>query len=718
MIRKTMLCVVVLSLASIVVRAQSSDDIGPSEKNNLPVVFHDNLKIGADPRASLPIQRVVPKKTNLLPAVPHEKFATFLAGADFKSVLLLENLRPDLPITFTPSLILGATEVPLDSVTVPAHTTATVDINAALTAHTRNDSRGTVSVRFDFNSYGPGSAVVEMRDDKHQVFLNSYAQSSEEYWTGTGYDAVVWAPQDGTQGFISVINSSDETHRVNLTFLVNGRSEPQAAIQIPARQTRIIPIDDLLMRGRKSGAGIHVEYTQGTDEKYTGAILVEGQLFNRKTGFAKHIHFIDKDLQYPTGTLRTHFLLLGKQPTQDNFPSDVSFRSVAAFRNVDTVPVAVTPTIKFLQSGFLQTLSLPAKVLAPGESSTIDFNEEQRTGHLPLDFTQGSLDLTPDTGRTSIVAELFNFNATGNYVVGPSFNSYPNRSTGSIWRTDGSFQTTIMIENTASQDDQVTLKLYSDQSTYQKTFNITAGNLLKINVRDLQQNSIPDDHGNLLSGTQGVLNLAGSHSTKSQLVYDKIIHSADQADYVGLPISPCDFVASIFLFLASTSVMPNAVMKAYEWTISGEEDIAAGGSTVSNSSLAQISNNGSGDMVTFTPPNDGQTHFVSIGPDLPEEDVTFCDACSAGDVFVSGISNIGIRHTFTVYKNPTENVLKDVCQYFTTACNAGTTPTCISGFGISLQINCPNFAGAVWIVVDDECEFGFYAPVSGPGNCS
>ena len=39
---------------------------------------------------------------------------------------------------------------------------------------------GTIAVRFDFSSYGPGSAVVQMRDDNHHVYLNSYAQSPEE----------------------------------------------------------------------------------------------------------------------------------------------------------------------------------------------------------------------------------------------------------------------------------------------------------------------------------------------------------------------------------------------------------------------------------------------------------------------------------------------------------------------------------------------------------
>jgi len=572
------------------------------------------------------------------PVSTHEKFASFLAGEDFKSVLLLQNVRPDLPITFNPTLILGSDEVPLDPVVVAAHSTATVDISAILKERGFTDRRGTVSIRFDFSSYGPGIAVVQMRDDKHHVYLNSYAQSSEEYWGGTTYDGVVWAPHESTQGFIAITNASEETHSVQLAFFVNGRREPQPEIRILPRHTSIVPIDELLKRSRKAGAGIHIEYTKEADEEYPGAILVEGQLFNQKTGFAKNIHFMDKVLP-PTGTLRSHFLFLGRQPAEDNFPTDVLFRSVAAIRNIENAPVTVTPTVKFLRNQALQTVTLPPRLLGAGESAIIDFNEEQKAGRLPTDFTQGSLELTPDTGRTSIVAELFNFSQNGGYVVGPSFSSYPTRSTSSIWRIDGSFQTTIMIENTAKEDDRVTLRLYSERGTYAKSFGVFAGRLLKINIRDLQQNAIPDDKGNLLLDTSGVLSLVGSHNNRSNLSYDKIIHDTNQSDYVGLPANACDFVSDIGMWIDfSPDSLPLPVMKTYYWTQSGPEDEAQGGSTSSNNGLAQISNGGGADMVTFTPPNDGVTHTVTLNPPFPQELTTFCDACSSGDVTVESVS--------------------------------------------------------------------------------
>jgi len=117
--------------------------------------------------------------------------------------------------------------------------------------------------------------------------------------------------------------------------------------------------------------------------------------------------------------------------------------------------------------------------LAPAESAIIDFNLEQEAGHLPPDFSQGTLELTADTGRNSIVGELFNLSSSGGYVVGPSLTSYPARSTSSIWRTDGSFQTTIMVQNAAEEGDRVSLRLYSDRGTYKKTFNVPAGNLVR-----------------------------------------------------------------------------------------------------------------------------------------------------------------------------------------------------------------------------------------------
>lgn len=186
---------------------------------------------------------------------------------------------------------------------------------------------------------------------------------------------------------------------------------------------------------------------------------------------------------------------------------------------------------------------------------------------------------------------------------------------------------------------------------------------------------MPDDKGNLLLGTSGILSLTGGHNAKSKLAYEKLVHSADQSDFVGFPTSSCDYVTGIAMWLdQSGASLPLPVMKTYWWSQSGPEDAAQLGSTVSDSGLAQISNNGSGDMVTFTPPDDGQTHSVTIGPPFPDEDVAFCDACSAGEVFVSAISSINIRIARAVYQLA---VVGSPCSTYNLNCpNGNQNSTC------------------------------------------
>lgn len=211
-----------------------------------------------------------PKKT------AHEKFATFLNGDGFRAELLLENLRLDVPLTVESSLILRSGEVPLKTLTLAAHSSQTIDISGFMATHGYADTRGTVRVKFDFSSYGPLTAVAESEDEANHVYLNSFAQSAEEYWDGTAYDAVVWAPSKDTKGFVSIVNTSFESKTVQVTLLADGQSQTMP-ITIGPREAHFLRIDDLVARSEKSGAGIHIQY-----DEYPGDIVVEGQVYNQQ----------------------------------------------------------------------------------------------------------------------------------------------------------------------------------------------------------------------------------------------------------------------------------------------------------------------------------------------------------------------------------------------------------------------------------------------------
>jgi len=602
--------------------AQPSNLIGQDPTPR--VVKHSPVNL-PQPSSTLPVGAPQPPT--------HERFATFRAG-QFKSVFLLQNFRSDVPVTVIPALILNQGEVSLNPVTLEPHSAITVDINAFLQEHGFSDTQGTAVMRYTFSPYEAVSGVVLSSDEIHRLYVNSYAQSPEEYWQGTSYDATLWAPDENTTGSISIINTSQEARTVHVTFLVKGRREEQPAITISPRHTKTLDINAFVARSRETGVGIHVEYSE-----YPGAILVEGHLINQRTGFEKYIHFLDKTLRYPTGAVRTQFLLLGQQPAEDEFPAGMNFRSVAVVHNIDPAPVRVTPTLKFQRNGSAQSISLKSLTLEVGETRIIDLSEEQKAGRVPGDFHQGSLKLDPNTDHASIVAELFDFDAqTGGFTIGPMFFAYPGRATQSIWRTDGSFQTTIMVENTAAQDDAVTVQLFSDSGTYSKTFPIAAGNLLKINLKQLQEENVPDDNGHIFSDTYGVLSVAGKNGHLSKLSFDKLIHSTIDSDYVGLPGGPgsCVSVQSVFLFLTG-SQSPYGVWEEWDWTDGTIEDSPASGTGSNNSSMMQIYSTSNGDMANTYPYGTQGGTVAFFGTPTPVMD---CPACSEDDATPEGIANV------------------------------------------------------------------------------
>jgi hypothetical protein len=566
---------------------------------------------------SKPTSRLVPSahKSDTYPATIHERFATFIADEDFKSQLLVQNLRLDVPVTVAPSLILSNGEVPLDRISIPAHTAVSVDINSALRALNAKDTSGTVVLRYDFSTYGAVSAVVEMSDYSHHLYWNSVAQSREEFWYGTSFDAVVWSPDEDTEGFISIINTSTALKNVQIAYMINGLIETKQELPVGPHEYLRLPIGPLVRRSTKSGAGVHLAFNGKP-----GDIVAEGTLLNRKTGFSKSIRFVDTELRYANPSLRTNFLLLGRQPAADGFPATVLFRSVAALRNTSTTATKVTPEVKYLQGSAVRTVTLDAITLNSQETRLIDFAEEQRAGRLPLNFSQGRLMLTPQSNGAAVIAELFNFNGSnGGYVVGPSFTAHPARATSGVWRTDGSFQTTLMVENAATQDDVMTVKLFGEGGIYEKDFPVAAGGLMKVNIGELQQDAVRDKNGNLLLGTSGTASITGAHGSKSALAYDKIIHSADESDYVGHVGSPCDFVSNITGFLTG-ALNPFTAMLEEDWT-DGETYDYESSPTSSNTTLVSVS----GSTVTFHP--DSQSHTVGL---LFTDTTETCDECTTG----------------------------------------------------------------------------------------
>jgi hypothetical protein len=189
------------------------------------------------------------------------------------------------------------------------------------------------------------------------------------------------------------------------------------------------------------------------------------------------------------------------------------------------------------------------------------------------------------------------------------------------------------VENTAATDDQVTLRLFSDSGTYNKIYSVPQGGLLEISVKDLQRNAVPDEKGQLLSGAYGVFSISGSHGAQSKLTFGKIIYSSDEADYVGDPVNSCDYVLGIGLSITFAGANPLPLVATWDWSLSGDDQQAAFGSTI-NASYITINHNANGDTATVNFANavPGQSLFLNG----PATGATTCDACSASDIYPAG----------------------------------------------------------------------------------
>src|SRR5262249_41022499 len=173
-----------------------------------------------------------------------------------------------------------------------------------------------------------------------------------------------------------------------------------------------------------------------------------------------------------------------------------------AVRNTTASPVTATPIVKFLRDGAVHRIKLPPVTLEPLTSQLIDFAALQRAGSLPADFRRGSLEIAESARHPSLVAELFDYDErSGGYPSASSLASYPTRATGSIWRLDGTFRTTLAIENTASVDDQVRLRLFAGDETYEKVVDVPALGLARIDLKELRASGAPDASGHRLTAT-------------------------------------------------------------------------------------------------------------------------------------------------------------------------------------------------------------------------
>jgi hypothetical protein len=632
----------------------------------------------------------------------------FVVNSHTTSTINLINIRQDMDVTVTPTLLIDGKAVTLSPLTIPPRLSRSINIGDELQSRGVRTATGGVSLTYqEPTKSGAISAEVLVANERANLYFSSVAVAREEFM-GTDLDAVLWSPGGDAHGFVALVNTSDAPLRITVTAIGSRGPASHNTLTIPAFASRSVALDDVMQShdAKQTGTGLRVSFIG-----HPGDVIAEAFLYSNHSSFSKHIHFVDSTMHFENVALRTHFALFGPQPSGHAFPAYTSFRSLAVIRNFDSQrTVTVTPVLRTDDGTAATYLSLTPITLRPDASDVIDFTALQTSGRIPSDVHQASVrfDLMPS--ENLVVAELFNYDSQiGGYVVGPSFTAYPSRASVSQWKTDSGFETELVIENISHTQDTATVSLFtSSGSRVDRLMSFAPGELRRLRVSDLQQRREGDDGQFPLYGGDGTLAVTGAHGTNSHLVVERLIHSPTQAEYVGLPSGPCVYVTDIDGYFSGDS-SPVDARGILNWSDGSSSDEFVSAISTSNSNLAQV-NGGSSVSVDMTQP-EGST--ADIGD---EKFATSCGNCSA--MTISFTPHLGIKTTYYKDVQPAN----PFCFWQNTACVSGTFPTCTRGVGLSLAFGCPNFAVAFWLVnlqgTHNECVFALVEAAGGFGACS
>jgi hypothetical protein len=130
----------------------------------------------------------------------------------------------------------------------------------------------------------------------------------------------------------------------------------------------------------------------------------------------------------------------------------------------------------------------------------------------------------------SVIAELTNLDVGGGYVLGSSFSGHPSRGVGgTFWRIDDDWQSVIAFTNAAPTEDDVNVELFYEGGSYRlPTIKVAGGGISTINLKELQNEGMPDVQGNLLppSATSGSFCVIGSNGLRSAISMERLIFNS------------------------------------------------------------------------------------------------------------------------------------------------------------------------------------------------
>jgi hypothetical protein len=188
----------------------------------------------------------------------------------------------------------------------------------------------------------------------------------------------------------------------------------------------------------------------------------------------------------------------------------LTFSPYLITRNISSKPLTFSPSFSFEAGGSVQKVELPAIGLASQQTSVVNLREFQDSGLIPAAIETGDLDLEYRGSPGSVIAELASVDLSGSFVSPVPLTCRGNRDLFmSFWRTDGDWESSLVLRNLASEENQAQITISYPGGVYLLEQQIPAETTVMISVNKLQQTQQPDAASNRIpaSATMGGINI-------------------------------------------------------------------------------------------------------------------------------------------------------------------------------------------------------------------
>lgn len=409
--------------------------------------------------------------------MPRSQFVPFYTTKNFHVMAMLNNTTGD-PTTVNPILFtMQGQSIPMPSVQLAAHQTASIDINAFV--ENLGDDFSSGSMRFDFIGKLSGVNVIAMMvNDIESVEIDVLGRPVQIF-KSSSLETIWWAPDEHSKVGFAVQNTTGTPKSITINVTgSDGTILTNRDFVLDQHQAREFNLSEFTKGDKSTVGGISIRHNGSP-----GSVMAHGFVLDRKRGFSANLTFSDPATAGDTKMDGAGIIL--------NANAHVPMTGHLLLRNRSDVNTHVTARLQW--GPIINTIA--RLDLLPGEarevivpSGTIQ-SYDQAIG-VSVEHAGANGDVT---------SVWFSTNGTGNLVVETPLKSH-NRSSvrggNHPWDITGNQESVLYVKNTGYDKSTLVAQIWYDQGKYLIGLKeVAPGETYSLDFRKLRDEQIADQLG-------------------------------------------------------------------------------------------------------------------------------------------------------------------------------------------------------------------------------